>query len=439
MGDNFDCLVDGSHDFSVKCKKGKVCALCGVVSLPCSHLSYKSSRYSYKVHFNVNDYEAVLAADDQLLRLTNSAYINAREDLIKFILDKGRQLKMSLKTLHLAVYIMDAFCERNKSAVAVYDRKVLAASALLIAAKSGELDERIPFISKLKKYTGLCNDVDDFKKLEVLIAETLDWDIQKITFYSYVEYYLSAGVLTPQDKVSKRVVDTILEKSVEDTVRLLAREEKIRPKQTLDSGLSRGTTSSIRDATDPIPRDEYVPLHSLPFNVRNEVVKVFELYIRDLSNLLLREFNYWGHNKNTIATALVLYTRGSIVEHGSAWSQRIKELTTLSTIEVRDAFTKINEFLAKGGATSQAAQLPQKPSLVKSVSTAAHNVYTPSYGPLTELSSNLEPQGFSAKCSSYGLNTVRDKSKDGLAFQSKPLESRHRFNCYTSRALAKEN
>jgi hypothetical protein len=440
MGEKFDCLVDGSHDFRLKCKKGNVCANCGVVSLPCSHLSYKSSRYSYKVHFSLNDYEVAMTEDDQLQRLTNQAYIGVREDLIKFILDKGRQLKMSLKTLHLAVYIMDAFCEKHKTVLKSHDHKVVAASTLLIASKSGELDERIPFISKLKKYTGLYNDVNEFKKLEVMIAETLDWDIQKVTFYSYVEYYLTAGVLTPQDKVSKRIVDYILEKGVEDTVRLLAREENLRPKQALESLIVRGATSSIKDATDPTTKEEYVPMHSLTFEVRNEIVKVFELYIRDLSNLLLREFNYWGHSKNIIATSLLLYTRGSILEGGSVWSSRIKDLTGLATIDVRDAFSKVTDFLMKGGAKPHPKVSPKKVSPIKSSTTLTHNIYTPSHGPLTEVSSNYESVGYAPKYTSYGLKSVRDPSKEAPGIQNKPLETKNRFSCFTSRQpTSKEN
>ena len=440
MGENFDCLLDGNHDFSVKCKKGNVCRLCGLMSLPCSHLSYKSTRYSYKVHFSINDYEAAMAADDQLLRLTNLPYIKVREELIKFILDKGRSLKMSLKTLHLAVYIMDAFCEKYKQAMASFDSKVLASCALLIAAKSGELDERIPFISKLKKYVGLNNEVKDFKKLEVLIAETLDWDIQKITFYSFVEYYLSAGVLTPQDKVSKRIVDSIIEKGVEDTVRLLAREENLRPRQPLESVQSRGATSSVRDTIDSVPKDEYVTIHSLSSSIRNEIVKVFELYIRDLSNLLLREFSYWGHNKNCVATSLILYTRGAILEFGSAWSPRVKDLSALSTIEVRDAFTKISDFLIKGGAPAQ-TPAQKKPSPIKSSTNLTHNIYSQAFAPLSEISSNYESVNFAAKYSSYGMKSVRETSKEGSTVQtSKPGEPRARFQCYTSRAnLTKEN
>lgn len=441
MGEKFDCLVDGSHDFKLKCKKGNVCANCGLYSLPCSHLSYKSSRYSYKVHFNLNDYEAVLNSDDHLQRLTNQPYLNIREELIKFILDKGRQLKMSLKTLHLAVYIMDAFCEKNKTAIKAYDHKVIAASSLLIASKSGELDERIPFISKLKKYASLYNDVNDFKKLEVLIAETLDWDIQKITFYSFVEYYLTAGVLTPQDRVSKRLVDYIIENGVEDTVRLLAREENSRPRATLDALVSRGASSSIKDATDPTIKDEFIPLHTLSFDVRNEIVKVFELYIRDLSNLLLREFNYWGHSKNTVATSLILYTRGAILESGSAWTSRIKDLTTLSTIEIRDCFSKINDFLAKGGTKSPVKPSPQsKPSPIKSSSMLTHNIYTPNQGPLSEISSNYESMGYAPKYTSYGLKSMREASKEKTGLATKPLETKNRFSCYTSRqATSKEN
>lgn len=177
MSENFECLYNDNHDFGLKVRKGLVCRNCGIVSLPGSHLSYKSHRYCYKVHFNLTDYENMLHEADSTFRLTSTSYLEVRESMIRFILDKGRLLKMSLKTLHLAVYIMDHYCEKNKTALALKDELLVAACCLLVAAKSGELDERIPFISKLKKYADLTINTALFKKTEVSIVETLDWDI----------------------------------------------------------------------------------------------------------------------------------------------------------------------------------------------------------------------------------------------------------------------
>lgn len=95
----------------------------------------------------------------------------------------------------------------------------------MIGAKAGELDERIPFISKLKKYTGLRNSSSEIKEMEVLIAESLDWDIQKINFFTFVEFYLAAGVVVPCDKISNNLLEFLALKGIDDTVRMLVKEE----------------------------------------------------------------------------------------------------------------------------------------------------------------------------------------------------------------------
>jgi hypothetical protein len=251
-------------------------------------LSYKSHRYSYKVHFNVANYEANMLEDDSGFRLTNLEYLKSREKMIRFVLDKGRLLKMSLKTLHLAVLLMDQYFEKTSHSPSYHDDTLIAACALLVAAKSGELDERIPFISKLTKYTGLTHDPMDFKLMEVKIAEVLHWDLQRITYYSLVEYYLTAGILIPQDKLPKRLVDFLKDNGVEDTVRLLAKEEQTRPVHSCESLHAKPSSSSTHAKDSPPAAQEYVYMSLLPLSVRNDIIKVFELYSRDLSNLILR-------------------------------------------------------------------------------------------------------------------------------------------------------
>jgi len=47
----------------------------------------------------------------------------------------------------------------------------------MLAAKSIELDERIPFISKLRKYSGLNQSTSDFAKVEAIIIKNLNWNL----------------------------------------------------------------------------------------------------------------------------------------------------------------------------------------------------------------------------------------------------------------------
>ena len=50
---------------------------------------------------------------------------------------------------------------------------LFAATALMLAAKAQELDERIPFISKLKRYTSMTShaEINSFKNEDFKAAE----------------------------------------------------------------------------------------------------------------------------------------------------------------------------------------------------------------------------------------------------------------------------
>lgn len=306
-------------------------------------MAYKSARYSWKVHFNVEHYHQMLLEDQARVAITHKPYLEVRDKLVRFVLDKGRLLKMSLKTLHLAVFVLDEFCERSQENFIERDEYLVTACCLLIAAKSGELDERIPFISKLKKYTGLENSVKSFKEVEVLVAQTLDWNLQRITFYSFVEYYLTAGMLCPTDKLSKRIIQSLTTSGVEDTVRLLAKEEQTRRRQTPESIDPESSSSHDSDSGEGL-----IALANVTSKIRSDVIKVFELYARDLCNLILREFPYWGYEKNAIGLAVLLYTRSTLLEPSSAWNPRSRDLSGLNFSDIKQVYLKIDEFISSG-------------------------------------------------------------------------------------------
>ena len=82
-----------------------------------------------------------------------------------------------------------------------------ATSCLLIAAKAVELDERIPFISKLIKYCGPDIKPDEVKQAEKKILELLDWELQTCTVLDIIEFYLSQGVLFSNDEIGDFISD----------------------------------------------------------------------------------------------------------------------------------------------------------------------------------------------------------------------------------------
>lgn len=244
-----------------------------------------------------------LLEDDAGYQITNTDYLEARLKMCKFILEKGRALKMSLKTLHHCVLIMDIFCEQmvdfpiSKPGEPDF-HNLIASSALLLGSKAGELDERIPFIPKLRKLADMYEfTTAEVKQFEVLIGEKLDWNLQQATFYSFLELYLSSAVLGENDKIDDRLISLIKDKlekkeaAAEEGVRMLAKEEISRPKlawKTLEENDAKFSNPKRLNTSQSEDVEGFTPFVKLPSQVKNEIVKVFELYTRDLSNLILR-------------------------------------------------------------------------------------------------------------------------------------------------------
>ena len=78
----------------------------------------------------------------------------------------------------------------------------------LFSAKSSELDEKIPFISKMKRYASMTNHpeinaykTEEFKNAEFRLIQSLNWNLQRISLIDRVEYMLSFSILDEEDSL----------------------------------------------------------------------------------------------------------------------------------------------------------------------------------------------------------------------------------------------
>lgn len=83
-----------------------------------------------------------------------------------------------------------------------------AVTCLLVAAKAIELDERIPYISKMVKYSGQDLNAEEVRQVEKRILELLDWELQTCTLLDIVEFYLAQGVLFSTDDLQTKDEET---------------------------------------------------------------------------------------------------------------------------------------------------------------------------------------------------------------------------------------
>jgi len=225
---------------------------------------------------------------------------------------------------------MDLYFEKNQKNIKNSDNHLVAACAMLIGAKSGELDERIPFIGKLKKYTNLYMSREEFKNMEVSIARSLDWNLQRITFFSFVENFLTSGVVVPDDRISKDFLSSLSLNGIDDTVRMLVKEESSSQRGL---NIERSANPAINeDAYDSYKanKQNYSDVATLSYTIRNDLVKTFEFYVKDLCNLIVEEFKFWEFDKKTLATSIILYARSAVFDPSCTWYNQ--NLLTLAHI-----------------------------------------------------------------------------------------------------------
>ena len=76
------------------------------------------------------------------------------------------------------------------------------ATSFLVAAKANELDERIPFISRMRRKLGIRESVSEIRKAEIKILEACDWNPLFTTPLDILEFYLAQGILFSTDKIT---------------------------------------------------------------------------------------------------------------------------------------------------------------------------------------------------------------------------------------------
>jgi hypothetical protein len=132
-------------------------------------------------------------------RIENAAYLCQRRNLITSMIGWAEKLTLSTGTLFVAVQQLDEFHSRCDDA----HYQLYAAAALMLAAKTVELDERIPFISKLKRHTYLPYTTSEIRRAEHQLIKTLGWNLQKTTLHDWVEAVLSIGCVFDSDELDR--------------------------------------------------------------------------------------------------------------------------------------------------------------------------------------------------------------------------------------------
>lgn len=116
-----------------------------------------------------------------------------RPDLVSFMRSLCRQLQYSLNTFYLAVAYLD--CVFGQYSVKQAQGRVLAFSALMLAAKLEENVEKIPAMNDTVSFFDNQYSEESLVFFERIIAECLSFKFNLKTPFSFLNAYLSLGVV----------------------------------------------------------------------------------------------------------------------------------------------------------------------------------------------------------------------------------------------------
>lgn len=129
--------------------------------------------------------------ESELSRLTmryTSPQLRYREVMVNFIRSLGEYEGLRRTTIHLAIYMLDAFMDNHN----ISDNRLnlVALTCVLLAAKIEENEPSVPSLSKLNELVQNQYPIADFSVLEVLLLKFFNWNLIIPTAATFVEFWL---------------------------------------------------------------------------------------------------------------------------------------------------------------------------------------------------------------------------------------------------------
>jgi hypothetical protein len=109
-------------------------------------------------------------------------------------------LNFSRRTFVLAVTFLDHYINSN-AFFDISELNTYAVTALLLAGKSAEKDERVPFINKLIRYSQADVQMLAVKRAELTLCDFFKWHLQYGTVIDLLNFYLNQGIYFAADTI----------------------------------------------------------------------------------------------------------------------------------------------------------------------------------------------------------------------------------------------
>jgi len=176
------------------------CFNCGAFVPKNGNKIFKSGRMNYLASFPPRTiYRAMTKRLNYFRQSFNPEYSQMRQAYVEWILEIADKLRISNHSVHLAVHLLDVIMYKDNSLTP--SLQLYAPVCLLIAAKTVELDERIPYLPKLRSYANSSFSIEAYRKAELYVLDLLGWNPQFSSAFEITEFLLCQGVLFSNDEV----------------------------------------------------------------------------------------------------------------------------------------------------------------------------------------------------------------------------------------------
>ena len=261
--------------FHVRVKNN--CKLCGVFVKE-GVAAFKTERYrntdeAYTVRY--------LKSLKRMARKPLAGKYPFSESLYSYLERLVEKFEFGMETLALVIYLFNHLYEKRRCDKDFEEKMNLYAGVcVMIAAKGVDLDKKVPYYSRFQRHADAAYSKSEYEQLEGELLAEIEFDIQIPTFVTFLNYYLSNGLLFSDDPLNKRSAFIIEEKVKELTFKALKSGDYIsRNQEKLAASIVLRARKECRLGWNPLITEyslmsaaefqDEVVLHSIPLQTTN--------------------------------------------------------------------------------------------------------------------------------------------------------------------------
>jgi hypothetical protein len=361
------------------------CFKCGVYIPKNGAKSFKSSKMNFNAFFSPKTiYETMIKRSQKFSKSTNPEYTQLRPSYVDWIINLADKFNISMNSAHLGVHLLDMVMCKQPNLVKKI--QLYAQVCFLLAAKTIELDERIPYIPKIKKITNSKFTLQDYSQAELAVLDIVDWNPQYTSAVEFLEFFQAQGILFSSDGFKESLVSN----SIPATPKALQENNQNTNTSTDNKSaekkkyfLASSTSTKENISTEPTENSfSFLPLsptcppinkipfftkqHSMPTNSSIEqpieepklplngasikaILSFIDMNYITLTNLLVKDNDFMAYEPKIVAAAAVAFFR-SINKLNNEWNRELEAITKMKYSEISACFDLIlkkykNKFL----------------------------------------------------------------------------------------------